>query len=108
VLEVSEGKPIRIWGVYDGGVRALAELEPEPLSFEPSADGRFFFEAVNRLGWYELVNLEDAWEAGRRDTSGEHYPPVVLAPKPPEQDDDGEDNGEDDDNDDDGDPEDVE
>ncbi|WP_437277684.1 hypothetical protein WME90_41660 [Sorangium sp. So ce375] len=109
VLEASEGKPIRIWGIYDGGVRTLAELEPEPLSFEPSADGRFFFEAVNRLGWYELVNLEDAWEAGRRDTSGEHYPPVVLAPKPPEQEEDGEDNGEDDDNDDDdGDPEDVE
>ncbi|WP_437546677.1 hypothetical protein WME97_43095 [Sorangium sp. So ce367] len=88
VLEASEGKPIRVWGVYDDGVRTLAELEPEPLSFEPSADGKFFFEAVNRLGWYELVNLEDAWEAGRRDTSGEHYPRVALAPKPPEQDED--------------------
>ncbi|WP_437742334.1 hypothetical protein WMF39_43450 [Sorangium sp. So ce1504] len=95
VLEVSEGKPIRVWGVYDDGVRTLAELEPEPLSFEPSADGKFFFEAVNRLGWYELVNLEDAWEAGRRDTSGEHYPRVALAPKPPEQDEDDEDDGED-------------
>ncbi|MDC0683895.1 hypothetical protein [Sorangium atrum] len=96
VLEASEGKPIRIWGVYDDGVRTLAELEPEPLSFEPSADGRFFFEAVNRLGWYELVNLEDAWEAGRRDTSGEHYPRVALAPKPPEQDEDDEDGAGDD------------
>ncbi len=33
VLEASEGKPIRVWGVYDDGVRTLAELEPEPLSF---------------------------------------------------------------------------
>ncbi|WP_437574604.1 hypothetical protein [Sorangium sp. So ce887] len=109
VLEVSEGKPVRVWGVYDDGVRTLAEIEPEPLTFEPSADGRFFFEAVNRLGWYELVNLEDAWEAGRRDPSGERYPPVVLAPKPPEQDEDDEDDGEDGhSDDDDGDPQAVE
>ncbi|WP_437588821.1 hypothetical protein [Sorangium sp. So ce1000] len=103
VLEASEGKPVRVWGVYDDGVRTLAELEPEPLSFEPGADGRFFFEAVNRLGWYELVNLEDAWEAGRRDSAGERYPPVVLAPRPPEQGEDDDDEDEDGDSDDDGD-----
>ncbi|WP_437712694.1 hypothetical protein WMF45_44025 [Sorangium sp. So ce448] len=108
VLEASEGKPIRVWGVYDDGVRTLAELEPEPLSFEPSADGKFFFEAVNRLGWYELVHLEDAWEAGRRDTSDERYPRVALAPKPPEQDEDDEDDGEDSDDGDDGDSDDDE
>ncbi|WP_437527965.1 hypothetical protein WME79_43920 [Sorangium sp. So ce726] len=108
VLEASEGKPIRVWGVYDDGVRTLAELEPEPLSFEPSADGKFFFEAVNRLGWYELVNLEDAWEAGRRDASGEHYPRVALAPRPPEEDEDDDSDDQDADSDDDEDPQSVE
>lgn len=122
VLEVSEGKPIRIWGLYDDGVRTLAELEPEPLNFEVGPDGRFFVEGMQRSGWYELLNLEDAWEAGRRDTSGEQYPPVVLAPKPPEEEeereeeeeseegeaegDDGEDGGDEGDGDEDGDDED--
>lgn len=128
VLEVSEGKPIRIWGLYDDGLRTLAELEPEPMNFEVGPDGRFFVVGMYRSGWYELLNLEDAWEAGRRDTSGEQYPKVVLAPKPPEaeeeeeeereqdeeseerepEDDDGEDEGDEDSDDEDGDDSDDE
>jgi hypothetical protein len=105
VLEVSEGKPLRVWGVYEDGLRELAQLEVDPLDMKVT--GPTVLVRAMGEGWYEIVNTEDAWQAAKLDASGSTYPRVDLtttSKKDNDKDDDTDEEGdEDDDNDGDGD-----
>jgi hypothetical protein len=84
VLEVNEDKPLRVWGIHEDGMRVLAELDLHPETIE-ARDGRVLVKADDDSGWYEIVNIEDAWRAARDDTSGAQYPRVKLVKAPPSE-----------------------
>lgn len=95
IAELGDSRnPMHVWGVFEDGLRTLAELELRPSKIEVR-EGRALVQGTGGAGWYELVNIEDAWRAASRDTSGARYPRLALSAAPDEEEDEDEDDDED-------------
>ncbi|AKT42194.1 hypothetical protein [Chondromyces crocatus] len=89
---VSGEKSILLWGIYEDGPRILGEFELPLFEFQRS-EGRLFIDA-SPLGWYELTQMAEAWEAAGRDLSGDRFPKLSLKRT---EEDEGDDEGDDED-----------
>ncbi|EYF03342.1 Hypothetical protein CAP_5674 [Chondromyces apiculatus DSM 436] len=95
VLQASSGRPLRVWGIFEDGVRTLAAFKVTPASFHAS-DGKFYVNAEGDLGWFEIVNVDDAWATAQRSASETRYPRIDLSEAPPPREDEERDEDEDD------------
>ncbi|EYF08373.1 hypothetical protein [Chondromyces apiculatus] len=105
-LEARGDKPTLLWAICEDGARVLDAFELSSSEWAWREDGRLIVETMGE-GWYEFTQVEEAWEAARRDTSGATYPRVALTPPAPaeekdEDDEDDDDEGEGDEGEDDG------
>ena len=88
VVGSNEGKLLRVWGVFDDGLRVLAGFDLDSQGVELHEE-QVFAQDSDGTGWYEIVNIEDAWRAARNDLSGTQFPRVVLVKAERAQDDEG-------------------
>jgi hypothetical protein len=105
VFETTEGKLLRVWGVFEDGLRELAGFDLQPSEIF-AREGRVIVKGSGGLGWFEVVGIEGAWKAAQRDGGGARYPRVELSKEAASDDDDDDDGENDDDNDEDDDDED--
>ncbi|WP_156338340.1 hypothetical protein [Chondromyces crocatus] len=97
VLQARNGRPLRLWGIFPAGIKTLAGLRVRPASVHTS-EGKLYVSAEAELGWFEILNVEDAWTAAERDVEGTRYPHVDLVRAvAPEEDEVGDEDDEDDD-----------
>jgi hypothetical protein len=98
VFETTDGKLLRVWGVFEDGICELAGFDLQPSEIDVR-EGRVLVKASGGLGWFELLGIEDTWAVARRE-GGARYPRVELK-KEASSDDDDENDDDDDENDDD-------